>query len=543
MGKSDTPLRIYCKNCGSPAGFDIVHQSYRCTSCGELTGIAEANQKTAQWKKLQTDNTKEALSEERAEERSCPSCGATIVFKAGEAAENCVYCGSKLISKKFMQPENIPELIIPFFITFDEAKKRMLEWGHKNEKSIEGRSVVSSMGNFKGAYVPYVLVKGPVSAKVLRSGTEREYSCMGYIEGTAVSTSAHLDNEVLNAAEPFDWSQARPFELGYIAGQNVKFATLPENSIKARIGSEAAEDFLPLVEKEMQTKGVELLPRTGDMMALSVLLPIYYIKSGELTAVMNGQTGRIAVSKKREKKSYPWALEPALYTIIATVLASIPYKFAPEAVCMFFMFFGILFFAIMSDGQNSLIKRITVKSENAKAKRENDELKIDEKKDILKNPYENTPVFIEKNEKGETVPVRIRFYTPGRILYTIVNMFVTVFLPAIIAFVLRLMGVGSSFNIGYGAAWYVLAGVVVLVYFTKGLRRDIYEHPVLYEIKADKKLRRIKNERFKPSVLNMIKRYEDISIFEILRLLGGAGVFLGVTVLFLIIGSVAAILD
>ena len=122
-------------------------------------------------------------------------------------------------------------------------------------------------------------------------------------------------------------------------------------------------------------------------------------------------------------------------------------------------------------------------------------------------------------------------------------MLVTVFLPAIIAFVLHLMGVGSSFNIGYGAAWYVLAGLIVLIYFVKGLRRDIYEHPVLYEKTANGKLRRIKNEKFKPGVLNMIKGYEDISVFEMLRLLGGAGVFLGGTVLFLIIGSVAAILD
>ena len=114
MGKSDMPLRIYCKNCGSPAGFDIVHQTYRCTSCGELTGIAEANQKTAQWKKLQTDNAKEALSEERAEERACPSCGATIIFKAGEAAENCVYCGSKLVSENLCSPKICPNLLFRF---------------------------------------------------------------------------------------------------------------------------------------------------------------------------------------------------------------------------------------------------------------------------------------------------------------------------------------------------------------------------------------------------------------------------------------------
>lgn len=33
---SNTPLRIYCKNCGAPAGFDIINQTYRCPFCGRL---------------------------------------------------------------------------------------------------------------------------------------------------------------------------------------------------------------------------------------------------------------------------------------------------------------------------------------------------------------------------------------------------------------------------------------------------------------------------------------------------------------------------
>ena len=52
---SNIPLRIYCKNCGAPAGFDIINQTYRCP-----------------------------------------------------------LCGSKLIRREFSCPEQMPELIIPF---------------------------------------------------------------------------------------------------------------------------------------------------------------------------------------------------------------------------------------------------------------------------------------------------------------------------------------------------------------------------------------------------------------------------------------------
>ena len=30
-----TPLVVYCKKCNAPAGFDIVHQTYRCKYCEE----------------------------------------------------------------------------------------------------------------------------------------------------------------------------------------------------------------------------------------------------------------------------------------------------------------------------------------------------------------------------------------------------------------------------------------------------------------------------------------------------------------------------
>lgn len=555
MEKNNSPLRIYCKNCGAPAGFDIVHQTYRCTSCGELSGITEVNKRAAEWKKLQNQATRSSLENGKTEERTCPSCGASVIFKAGEASESCEYCGTKLVTKKWADPDKLPELIIPFYITFDEAKKRMLDWGHKHSSTDEGRSIVSSMGNFKGAYIPYVLVKGPVNAKVDRSGTERTYNCKGYLDGTAVSLLPELDNMVLNAMEPFDWSAARPFELGYIAGQNVKLSNLDEKKVNARIGEEAAEDFLPLVEKEMQTRGVTLYPQTGNMMSMSVLLPVYYIKAGKLTAVMNGQTGRIAVTKERQKKSFPWAVEPTVYTIAATLALAAPYKFDPEAIFLFGAVFGCLFFAIMSDGQNSIVRRVMVKSKTARAAREDGVLKIDEKKNILKNPYENTPVFIEKNEKGEDVPVKIRFYGIGRILYMVYNMLMTIFLPAVIAAILRLiiMENGETFMQGfhpeYGAAWYVFAAFVVLLYFAKGVRRDIYEQPVLYEIMPNGRKRRIKGPKPVLSVLGLWgigrvdKDGKKLTLFRALRELGSVGAFLGGTLLFILLGCIGAILS
>lgn len=363
----------------------------------------------------------------------------------------------------------------------------MLQWGHDHEQLLEGRSVVSSMGQFRGYYLPYQLVRGPVYGTVTRDGTHRTYQCSGYLEGTAVNTSKQLDNLVLNGVEPFDWSAARPFEYGYIAGHNVKLSDLSDEEIDRRVQREVEADFLPEVEKVMQSSGVSVQVETGNISAITALLPVYFIKSGKLTAVMNGQTGRISVSKKREKKSNPWVIEPLIDTILATLILGFFYHFALYPMLLFGFVFACIFFTVMGEGRHSLIRRITLRSEAAKASREHGELKIAEGRDILKNPCDNTPVFYETNREGKYVPVKIRFYSFGRWVSIGINILVSVCLPAILAAFFRWVQLepGEVFLDGYqpqyGAAWYVLAGLIAILYLAKGVRRDVYDHPILYE--------------------------------------------------------------
>ncbi len=553
---SNTPLRIYCKNCGAPAGFDIINQTYRCPFCGRLSGIQDAKQEVYAWRQLQKERIETKADVQNLEEHNCPSCGALFVFRSGEASQTCDFCGSKLIRKELSCPEQMPELIIPFFITPEEARQRMLDWGHKNQKTPEGRSGVSSMNKLHGCYLPYQLVRGPVYGTVTRDGTARKYQCAGYLEGTPVNTSRQLDNLVLNGIEPFDWSQSRPFEYGYISGQNVKLTDISDAEIDSRIREEAAADFLPEVEKVMQTSGVTIQTETGNIDTLSVLLPVYFIKSGKLTAVMNGQTGRISVSKSRKKKSNPWMLEPLLYTLLATLLSGSFYRFSLFPLLLFGFVFACIFFAVMGDGRHSLIRSVMLRSEAAKARRENGELKIDESRDILKNPYDNTRVVDEIHDQGQTVPVKVRFYSFGRWLYICTNTFVLVFLPALIAALLRLAQMEpweaftDGYRIGYGAVWYVLAGFLAILYLAKGVRRDVYVHPILYEILPDGRKRLIgKRSDRRISVLAMFgvgKRESNgkkLTLFRLIGAMGGMGIFLLAVVLITLVGSIAAIIS
>ena len=77
--------------------------------------------------------------------------------------------------------------------------------------------------------------------------------------------------------EPFDWTGARPFEYGLIAGMPVKLNDSSDADIDARILEEVSEDFRPEVERVMQTSGVTIHAKTGNMSTISALLPVYFM--------------------------------------------------------------------------------------------------------------------------------------------------------------------------------------------------------------------------------------------------------------------------
>ena len=557
--KKINPLRIYCKNCGAPAGFDIIRQTYSCPNCGQVSGIRDVERKMSQWRELHKKDMMARSAGQELEEHQCPTCGAQVVFRAGEASGACDFCGSKLIRKDLLRPEQMPELIIPFFITPEEAKQRMEQWARENEKTPEGQAVLANLDKFRGYYLPYQVARGPVGGVVTRNETYRKYYCDGYLDGTAVNTSKQLDNLVLNEMEPFDWSEARPFEYGYIAGQNVKLSDISDAQTEKRILQEVEEDFLPEVERVMQTSGVDIKLKSGNLMTIPALLPVYFIKAlfkdRGVTAVMNGQTGRIAVSTGREKKSRPWVWQWLLYTLGTFLLLT--FLFGNAMMGLFvtsvpFIIYGVMF----SQNGGQVVRPIVLKTEAAKAERKGSTLSIAEGEDVLENPYDNTPVFREKNDEGKLVPAHLRFYPMSRMVSVIVNTVVTVFLPAIIAAFLRwaTMKEGEqfmdSFAPEYGAAWYCIAFIIALLYLSKGLRMDAYDHPYIYEIleNGKEKLSGDKDSR-KLTVLSMFgvgvkdAKGESRGLIKTLRMMGSEGLLFAGIFLFILIGSVAAIIS
>lgn len=537
-------LQVKCKNCGSPAGFDIINQTYRCVHCGETSGVSEATQ-AAQWKRLDIRNNSQRVLQGKV--LVCPGCGNRCYVSQGEATGTCEFCGNNLVKKDLVEGADVPELILPFVITENEAKDLLMKWANKNPKKKESRIIKGNIGLTEGYYLPYRLIRGPVEGNAYRDIHGKTYRYRGFLEKTAVATSKQLDNLVLNAMEPFDWTGLQEFELGYIGGHRVKLSDLSEAQIAEAVLSEVSEDYRPWVAKALQTSGVTLETENGDFMNVSALLPAYVLRVGDLLAVVNGQTGKVAVKSLKRPKEYKlWVIEPILITVLVTIAAGFFFKGDIEGIALSAAVVGIMTFAIYDSRKNSVFIKRLFKSENRKARRENGKLVIEKE---LKNPLSSKPVFYEKDGEREAT-VELRFYTVGRLLQMLLHMFTLVFAPAILAVAIRTVMYlsGNAPNIfegiafRYGAAWYVLGGAICFIYFLVGFRGDVYNRPIMRELLPDGKKKAFGS-----------RKERRITIFSLLRirkrdrepgeklLKEEIGLLIGIAVIML--GSLAAMLD
>lgn len=554
--RQNNPLKMSCKNCGAPIRFDIIRQNYHCGYCGQIEGIPGVKAAEKQWRMLQKNRLQQEFAGQELQEYACSSCGATIVFRAGEAASACDFCKSQLIRKELTMPEEMPSYIIPFFITYQEAKERLKQWALQNKKKKEAGRLLSNLNKLQGYYLPYQLVHGPIQGNVSRDGNFRQFYCGGYLNGVAVNASKQLDNIVLNAAEPFDWSAVRDFEYGYLTGCKVKLRDISDSELEKRIQAEMEREFLPEIEKVLQTSGVSVRIGAGNTSVLSALLPMYFIKEGRFLAVLNGQTGKIAVSEEKEEISFPWMIEPALYTLLLTLLVGYFFHFDPYPMFLAGILFGVMLFVIFGQGRVSLIRRVINTSQDAKASRKERKLEIKEEKGIVQNPFAVKPVFLEQNQKGMMVPVKIRFYGFWRVLSILINMILLVGAPVLVAAGIRWLmvlqsgeGFWENFHIANGAVWYVFAGFMAIVYWAKGVRKDAYEHPIIHEILPDGRLRLMGSRKSRRlSFFTMFDgegsmlHSKNMSFIGRIQALGGIGIFLVCMVLFFFLGSVGAML-
>ena len=494
---------IHCPSCGAPAAYDIRRGMYLCGYCGGKVEVSEAIKQKEGFRALRQGKLQEALAGFSLQRAKCSGCGAEVVFQENEAQANCAFCGRQLVRGKYLKTKNMPEIVIPFAITPEEAKERLSAWCRENAGKREAKKLSGQIGQLKGFYLPYEFVRGPVSCSVRRIDGGRKYYCGGFIDEVFVNTSSQLDNRLLDGCEPFDLEDLREFDFAYTAGHTVKVRDAEDKTLSKRVQEEVAESYTPVVRKTLETKAVSVEPDVSSVVRMPALMPVYYLRLKDTAAAVNGQTGKVSVLAAKESHYYflPWWLKAMLATLLISAAAYGGMRlFGMESAMslMITLMLGFVIFIITlvaySDTQHTKFRiekgRKVFTSKGGRFVRR-DGVLVQEEAPMERRS--TPPVFFE-TINGKRQEVVIRFSSAPRMVRMAVLAVVVLFLPVICALLINGFDFGSL-NLGGSAVWFCIFVPVVPIYLLKFGRIDMYDRPWFYLVEGNgtgKRLKRVK---------------------------------------------------
>ena len=261
----------------------------------------------------------------------CKSCGAERTIPANKLSERCPYCGSNhVIEKDALNTFQQPDGLIPFAITRQQSadliKAKLDGWMSRMSSLFDNNKV--SRATLEGVYLPFWMFDASVEIRrttvvenpgmgYSRESTRRHAAQMGYqteivydavndVGVCAVKSPAPLLTEKLGR---YDLDTMQPYTPPLLASHPAQLYDIDfdKASLDARskIGNEMRERHAVAAEKGKQ---VNLFPSVKNMTFQLVLMPVWvgtlYESDGDVrTALVNGQTGRIALGKPKKSKN------------------------------------------------------------------------------------------------------------------------------------------------------------------------------------------------------------------------------------------------
>lgn len=316
-----------CPCCGGAIAFDSTLQKMKCPFCGTEfevetlkeydEGLKNESEENMNWETAAGGQWQEG---ERSGLRSyvCKFCGGEIVGDDTLAATSCPFCDSPIVMKGQFSGDLRPDYVIPFKLDKKAAKDGL-------KKHLEGKRLLpkifmdqNHIDEIKGVYVPFWLFDTDVDANIrFRATKTRMWSDSNYdyteishymvqrggsvgFAHVPVDGSSKMADDLMESIEPFDFSEAVPFQTAYLAGYLAdRYDVTAEESVKRaneRVKKSTEEAFEDTVKgySSVTTESSSVQFRGGT--AKYALYPVWLLNTtwnGErYTFAMNGQTGK-----------------------------------------------------------------------------------------------------------------------------------------------------------------------------------------------------------------------------------------------------------
>ena len=349
-----------CPACGGALEFDPALQKMKCPYCDSVFSMEELAAKDEQLNTgaaaVQTGPDGEPMNPEDAaplpEDQLnwntdagsqwgygetegmrvyvCNSCGGEIVGDETMAATSCPFCGNPTVIMGNFTGSLKPDLVIPFKLDKKAAKDALRMHAKSKKMAPKLFSDEQHLDEIKGIYVPYWLFDSSADVKLrFRATRSRAWSDRNYnyveteeylvdrggsmsFEAVPADGSSKMDDTLMESIEPFDVSEAVPFQTAYLAGYLAdKYDVTAEQSVERaneRIRKTAEMTFAEQVQGYESVRLDSSSIQLRDSKVRYALYPVWLLntswKGNKYTFAMNAQTGKFVGDLPVDKGAY-----------------------------------------------------------------------------------------------------------------------------------------------------------------------------------------------------------------------------------------------
>ena len=352
-----------CPNCNGILAYDAQAGKLTCAHCGASFSEGEveraipldAKAKTAARETEHVTSVESFLEHAPWEAAganaanaigySCPSCGAEVIADQSAVTAACPYCGNNMLVSGIATTANVPQKVLPFSLTHDEAVACMYE--HFKHKWYLSRKFKAQLEHLQGVYVPYHLYDMHASGWADYIGVHETTDSKGNTIDTGhlamhragfadismlpVDGSSKMPDGHMDAIAPFDFGKLRDFSTGYVAGYLAEVADESAEECLPRADARARDSFVEQLKADAdqvdKVDSVDTIASNTDVEVVNVttcVLPVWLMhctwNGNQMLFAVNGDTGKcvgdLPIDKVRR------AVTLAIGLIIAILIAA-----------------------------------------------------------------------------------------------------------------------------------------------------------------------------------------------------------------------------
>lgn len=316
-------LAYKCPNCNADIKFSAAEQKFVCEYCQSSFTESEMKEIAAVMEQqIEERPEEEVLTDEEFSEHtniySCDSCGATIMADDNTAATFCYYCHNPVILKGRVSGEFRPKYVLPFQIDRETAVGHFKEWCKKHWFLPKDFLSAGQQEKIVGLYVPFWVTDVNVHAEMDALGKKvrtwsqgnydytetREYAVVRkanvVLKGLPADGASHIDDDLMEAIEPFDYNAVRPFAMQYLSGFMAEKYDMNMAAMFPRIQKRAVQASDQLVRSSMKNyttvsvtrSDIKVMSTTWEYMLLPVWFMTYKYNDKIYEFALNGQTAK-----------------------------------------------------------------------------------------------------------------------------------------------------------------------------------------------------------------------------------------------------------